>query len=172
MPTTAVLTDIGLDAGENVIGAVGSPSDLVEVMLSLDTAAYVSGDVLADTQVVTNAVRVAGGCAVLQSLHVLDEDDQGAAFDLLFLRAGTSIGTENAAPSIADAGARDILGIVSVTADNYADIGGSRIATIVNVGLFLKAAAGSRDLYLAAITRGSPTYTAGGLRVKLGMLWG
>lgn len=152
---------------ERVVGL----SEVLDVTLSLDTNAYSDGDVLADTQEIANAVRVPGGTAILQSVQVLDEDDQGCALTLVFSSGSGTLGTENAAPSISDANARNILGYVSVAALDYIDLGGSRIATIRGAGLVLKAAAGATSLYIAAITRGgTPTYTAAGIKLKLGLL--
>lgn len=137
--------------------------------LLTDTAIYAAGDVLSDTAILAGVAPAPGGSVVLRSVEVLDEDDQGVAFDIVFFDTLTSLGTFNAAPSIADAGARGILGIVSVPAANYIDLGGARVATVLNIGLVLKAAAASSDLYVATITRGgTPTYTAAGLKLKFG----
>lgn len=153
------------------LGGVGS-TDIISVTLSLDTSQYADGDVLAATQEIANAARAPSGRAILQSLHVLDEDDQGVAFDVIFLGADVAIGTENAAPSITDTDARQILGMVRVGAGDYIDLGGCRIATLTGLGLPLKTAAGATSLYLGAITRGgTPTYTASGVTLRLGILW-
>lgn len=147
-------------------------SDLLELTLTLDTSAYADGDVLADTQALVNAVREGGGRAELKSVVVLDEDDQGIALDLVFLAANKSLGTENSAPSISDANARDIQGKVSIATGDYVDLGGARVATKTGIGLMLKSAEGSTTLYVAAITRGgTPTYTAAGLKLKLGFVF-
>lgn len=153
------------------ISGVGS-TDIITVTLSLDTSIYADGDVLAATQEIANAARAPSGRAILQSIHVLDEDDQGVAFDVIFLGADVAIGTENAAPSITDADARQILGMVRVGAGDYIDLGGCRIATLTGLGLPLEPAAGATSLYLGAITRGgTPTYTAAGVSLRLGILW-
>lgn len=149
---------------------VGGYTGFVDVTLSLDTSVYASGDVMADTQVVTNAVRVADGTGVLQSILVLDEDDQGLAFDLIFIQDNVSLGTENAAPSITDAHARSILGLVSIASADFIDLGGARIATKTGLGLVVKPTSGTRNIYVAAITRGAPTHTASGVRLRLGFL--
>ena len=156
-------------AGENVIGKAPVPGALVDVTLSLDTAAYADGDVLADTQAVTAMFRVADGTATIDSIHVLDEDDQGQALDLIFLGASNALGTENSAPTITDANARDIQGRVRIGAADYYDLGGCRIATISGIGLKLKAASGATTGYIGAISRGTGTYTASGIRLKLGL---
>lgn len=169
--TPVVSTSADVTGGHREEVLASGHGDGFEVTLSLDTSAYADGDVLADTQTLTDAVRVAGGRALLHSLVVIDEDDQKQTFDLLFFSANRSLGTENAAPSISDANARDFLGSVRVSTGDYLDLGGVAVATVRNVGLFLEAAAGSRDLYLGAIVRGAATYTASGLRLRLGLLW-
>lgn len=142
-----------------------------DLTLSLDTNAYASGDVLADTQAVTGAFRTSGGRAELQSLTVIDEDDQGVAFDVWFFGSNVSLGTENGAPDISDANAREVLGFVSVVTGDYKDLGGVKVACLRNLALPLQAAAGSRDLYVGLINgSGTPTFSASGLRLRLGIV--
>lgn len=156
---------------EHHTGKVTGVSDIVDVTLSLDTSAYADGDTLAATQEVANAMRVNGGAAILLSLKAQDDDDNGTALDLVFLRSNVALGTENAAPSITDANAVEVLGIVSIAAADWIDLGGVRVATKTNIGLLLETADASKSLYIAAITRGgTPTYTASGIKLQLGLL--
>lgn len=144
---------------------------LIDVTLSLDTSAYASGDLLADTQVVSNAVRVNDGKGILHSVTVIDEDDQGVAFDLYFLSANNTFGSENSAPSISDANARDILCRVQVATADYSDLGGVRIADIHGLNRIVKGAAGSTSIYVAAVNGvGTPTFTASGVKLRLGII--
>lgn len=157
--------------GSGVVQGTYGAMQWVDVALSLDTVAYAAGDVLADTQVVASAVRATDALGVLQSVLVLDEDDQAAAFDIYFLSANVSMGTENAAPSITDVNARNLLGVVNVAASDYADLGGCRVAFKPNIGMIVKPASGTSDVYVAAVNgSGTPTYTAAGLRLRLGFL--
>lgn len=94
---------------------------MITVTFSLDTNAYAIGDVLAATQEVTGYVAVAGSKSFLQSVTVLDADDQKIAMDLVFLSADVALGTENAAPNISDANADNILGIVRIAALTLTD---------------------------------------------------
>lgn len=181
---TALLEAI--PAGTNLIGKVGidqttsgttnavyalETSDLIEVVLTTDTLVYAAGDVLADTQPVTGVARVNDGTAMLQNLIITDADDQGQAMDIVFLKANVSLGTENAAVSITDANAKEIVGIVSVAANDFIDLGGVRVAHVaVPAPIILKAATGTTTVYIAAISRGTGTYTAAGLSVKLGLI--
>lgn len=143
--------------------------EVIEVTLTLDTLAYVAGDVLSDTAAIPNAVARNGGAARLHSIAVIDEDDQGAALDLVFFAANRSLGTKNSPPSISDADARDALGHVSVVTGDYVDLGGVRVATKSAIALVLEASAASRDVYVATITRGTPTHTANGLKLRIGL---
>lgn len=150
--------------------ATTATSKIVDVTLTLDTNAYQSGDVMADTQVVTGAMRVTDGTGTLESIVVFDEDDAGAAFDLVFFSANRSLGTENSAPNISDTNARDILGIVSIASADFVDLGGVRIANKAKIGMPVMAASGTANIYVGAISRGTPTYTAAGVRLRLGFI--
>lgn len=148
----------------------GGPCDLVDATMTLHTSALTSGVVMGSPVALTNAMRVAGGRGILESLVVFDEDDQGFGLDLVFESASQALGTLGSNPSISDANARDILGIVSVVASDFIDLGGQRTATLRNVGLLLEAAAASRDIFVAAISRGTGTYTANGIRLRAGII--
>lgn len=144
---------------------------IVEVTLSLDTSAYASGDLLADTQAAASAVRLNAGYGVLHSVTVVDEDDNGAAFDIYFLSANNTFGSENSAPSISDASARDILGVLSVATTDYKDLGGVKIAFFSGINMIVKGASGSTSIYVAVVNgSGTPTYTASGVRLRLGII--
>jgi hypothetical protein len=157
-----------ISAGENHIGEVGLPDDTITITCSLDTSAYADGDVLFATQEIANAVRVNGDTCILQSVHVVDIDDQGVEMDLIFFNANTSLGTENSAPDIDDTEVLTTLGIVNVP--DWTDLGANQIATVTGIGLVLEAGAATTSLYVAGITRGAPTYTASGLQITFGFL--
>lgn len=152
-------------------GQVGSPGDVITVTLTVDTSAYIDGDVLADTQTIANAMRITGGHGVLQSLQLVDPDDQGQPIDLYFFSVNRALGTENSTPSISDGNAIDIFGPVPIASSDYRDLGGVKVASVRGIGLMLEAATGSRDLYVGAISRGTGTYAGGSLTLKLAFLW-
>jgi hypothetical protein len=142
-------------------------SAVKDLVLSLDTSQYADGDVLADTQELTDAVRVSGGTGVIHSILVQDDDDQGAALDIVILDTNTSIGTENSASTMADND--NILGTVEVTGSDYVDMANSQHATMTNVGIVVKAKF-DRSLFIAAMSRGTGTYTASGITLRIGLL--
>lgn len=150
----------------------GAPCDVVDVTMTLHTSVLATNQVMASTVAITNAMRTIGGRGMLQSLTIFDEDDQGFGFDLVFFGANQSLGSLGANPTISDAAARDILGIVSVIASDFIDLGGQRTACLRNIGLLLEAAAASRDVFVSAISRGTGTYTANGIRLRCGIVQG
>lgn len=162
--------DVSTTSGKPLPVQICEGFSLVDVTLSLDTSAYASGDLLADTQVVASAIKLTDGKARLQSVLLIDEDDQGAALDLYFLSANNTLGTENVAPSISDANARDILCRVPIATGDYYDLGGVRVADVHGLNRIIKAASGTTSIYVAAVNgAGSPTYTASGLRLRIGI---
>lgn len=155
----------------SAVNAYG-PIQFVDVTLTLDTSAYASGDLLADTTLVTGAVRAIDAPGVLQSVHLVDEDDQGAAMSIFFLDANVSMGTFNVAPSITDANARHILGApISILTGDWFDLGGVRVAGHDAIGKVIKPAAGTSNIYVAVVNgAGTPTFTASGLKLRLGFV--
>lgn len=150
---------------------VESGVKFVDVTLSTDTSAYASGDLIADAQIVAACVRSNDALGALHSMLVIDEDDQGVAFTVWFASASSTFGTENSAPSISDANARTILGFVDVATSDYKDLGGVKLAFKGNIGMAIKPVADSDDIYVAVVnSTGTPTFTASGLKLRLGFL--
>lgn len=157
------------NASEIHFGEVGYPVEYVTATPVLDTVAYASGDVMWTASVaLTNLLRVAGGKGLLRSITIIDEDDQGIALDLVFLKTNVSLGTVNGVPSISDANLREVCAQVSIAAGDYIDYGGARVAHKSGLSSIVTATA-SRDVYLAGITRGAPTHTASGLKISIGI---
>lgn len=157
-------------AGETHVGEVGVARDVIDVTLTLDTSPYAAADVLSDTATMTNAVRVSAGKTVLKSITVIDEDDQGQAFDIFFFKVTQSLGTKNSPPSITDTQARDCLGFIKIETADYSDLGGVQIATKNNLALVLEANTAATSIFIGTICRsGTPTYTANGIKLKLGV---
>lgn len=165
-------TQIALAATENRIGTVGGSTSFIDVTLTLDTAIYAAGDVLSATAEITNAMRVNAGTGILQSITLIDQDDQKAQLKLFIFGTNTSLGTANAAPSISDTNALNIIGgPISIETTDYTDLGGVSVAGKDNLGKIVKAATGSRNIYIAALNgAGTPTYTAAGIKLRLGFL--
>lgn len=158
--------DIQVRGGEEHIGSVGAPVEVVDVTLVADTNIYADNDVLAVPQIVTNVARTLGGRVELVSAVLFDGDDQGTEVELFFTTNSGSVGTINGALNPTDAIADDIVG--SVLFATYSDLINSQVSVKTGLGLIMECAAGSKDLYVFAVVRsGTPTYTASGLKLKL-----
>lgn len=150
---------------------IEQPSDVIAFTPVLDTVAYAAGDVLFATASIADAVRANDLRSLLQSLVVIDKDDQKLGFDIHFFSANVTSGAINAAPTISDADAGNFLGTVTVAVADYKDLGGVSVACIKNIGLLLEAASGAWIIYAFGVTAGAPTHTASGLVLRFGMLW-
>lgn len=156
---------------EGNLKVANAGADVIDVTLVADTSIYANNDVLAVPQEITGVFRHAGGRVKLDSIVVLDGDDQGTAIDLVFFNASATLGTINAAISISDADAAKIVGHVAVAAGDFKDYINSMVAVKTAVGLIMEAAAASTSLYIGAVVRsGTPTYTASGIKLKLGFV--
>lgn len=158
---------MGLSNVDTQTGGITSYND---VTLVLDTSAYADGDLLSDVVEIPEAVRIEVGTGILKSIVVLDKDDQGAALDIAITRSSTSWGTINDAFSISDAIADDILWWWEFGAGDYFDgLAWQRIQKD-DIGMPVAAETGSDSLYIAAVSRGTGTYTVSGITVKVGIL--
>jgi len=165
---TGTLGALALATGANPLPVRTGVTDLISVTLTLDTSAYSSGDLIADSQAVAGALRTSGGAAKLVSLVVIDEDDQGSAIDVYLTSSSNSWGTENSAPTISDADARSIQAIIPIASGDYKDLGGVKVANIKNINAIVEGAA-STSLYVAVVSNAStPTYTASGVKLVFG----
>jgi hypothetical protein len=166
---TAAAIDTALKATAQPVKAVLNP---VTVSLTADTAILAAGDVIADTQVVTNAVSANGAAVMIVSVTLVDPDDQKPAMKLIYLKTNTSLGTENAAPSISDANALNVAGVVEILTTDWTDLGGVSVATLsLPRPIVTAAAAGTRHLYVAALNvTGTPTFAGGAIQLETGFV--
>lgn len=161
------IDQVTTDANRVTVGR----TTFINVDLTLQAAAYDAADVIAETQVVENAFRAIGLGGILQSVEVVDKDDQGVALDIYLLDENVSMGTENSAPSIADPSIASIMTRVQVGTGDYYDLGGGRIADLQNLARVIRPKPGTRDMYVAVVNgAGTPTYTASGVILRLGIL--
>jgi len=151
--------------------AIWRQKTIKEVTLTLNAGvAYATGDVLANTQEIADAMKEDGGIAVIHSIALLDKDDQGQALDLVFLKTNVSLGVENSAVSITDLNADEILGIIEIAATDYVDLVNSQHVTKEGLGIVVESASDSKSLFVGVISRGNGTYSASGITLKIGLL--
>ena len=144
---------------------------VIEVGVSVDTAAHAANDLVCQPIELEDAVRL-GGCGVITSVVVADYDDQGVALRAIFLRKPIAVGVNNAALTIADGDLDDVLGYVSIGSSDYLDMAANKIGAATSCGLVVEPEEGSTSIWLALSTTGTPTYASGRLGVKVGILRG
>jgi len=153
---------------------IGASDIIVEVTLVCTTTPYSDVDVLSDSDEIPLARFTNGTCA-LQSIRLLDNDDQAGALDLLILRSDTSIGTVNGAFAPADTVADEILTVVPFSAGDYVDLVNSQMAvkSLGDYGMGVKLAPSDNtatSLYVAAVSRDTKTYAVSGIELLLGFM--
>ena len=153
---------------------VFAPRDtIITITPTLDTNAYADEDILFEETELANAV-FQGGTSTLQSITVIDDDDNGAAFDIYILDQDTDVGNANAAEGLSDAKLDNVLTIVSIVAGDYTDLANGQIAvkSFGDSGTGVKLAPSSStatSLYAFGIEQEAATYSADGLTIKLGI---
>lgn len=143
-------------------------AEVFDLTLALDTVAYTSGDVLFVPVEVKNFFPGANMGRALQSLQILDEDAQGAAFDLLFLVQSEDIGTINGAIAITDTEARSISATHKILSTDWTDWTAWKLYEAASIGKVLRGV--TTSLWVAGVARGTPTHTATGLKLRIGAL--
>ena len=137
----------------------------VTVTPTLDTSAYSDGDRMGSIMTI-EAGNDSGNPVTIMDVKVQDKADQGATFDMLFFNELPVVASaDNAAISITDAEGEKYEG--HITIDTYSDFGGWQGATKLNVGLAVKPAAADGKIYALLVSRGTPTYAANSLRIKI-----
>jgi hypothetical protein len=147
---------------------VGSGSGtVIDVTIVADTNIYADNDVLFISQIVTGVSDIEGGTVKLVNAVLFDGDDQGTEVEVFFTTNATTPGTINGAVAAADTVLDDIVGNAHFI--TYSDLINSQVCVLKDIAQVMKCAAGSKDLYIFGVVRsGTPTYTAGGLKLKLG----
>ncbi len=147
-------------------------SQSFKVAMTTDTSAYASGDLIADTQQLDAFFNKSDGSGVINSITIVDKDAQGVACYIFFHVTSTSMGTENSAPNISDANAAaGIQGMVAVATSDFVTVSGTKVATIRNIGIPVKAVSGTDDLYVSVLNAtGTPTYAGGTLDLTIGAM--
>ena len=146
---------------------------LTGAQIGVSGAAYSAGDVIGDTSpIAVELVRGSNGTAILQSVISHDLSAQNAAFDIVFFDSNPTATTftDNSAIDIADADLPKVIGVVNVVAGDYDASADSSVATTLNQQIVLQNASDTNKVWIALISRGTPTYVADCLSVSFGVL--
>lgn len=138
--------------------------------------AYAQNDVLFITTEIPNVGRVPGESVALNSIHMVDVDDEAdTQIQLIFFRSNVAVDTINDAfTGLTDAEAQEIATVVDfdgVATITTLDLTGSKYYALEGQGIQIQLAAGSTSLWVAGILRSATTPTYGAatdLKFKFG----
>ena len=148
--------------------------DLLEdVIPTVDTNAHAAQDLLWNPIIIKNAVSVPGGTALLQSVAAANADALTGSFDIVFTTSNDEPGGLNAditgTTGLSDTNAAKILGITTI--NRMQDVGGASVGSKANIGLVIKAEAGSKDIYCYGIAQSTDDpSTATGYTLRFGVV--
>lgn len=141
--------------------SAGGYTTVLTSALTCTAGAYVAGYDIGGKLTLTSAVRVSGGSGIINSLILSDKGKQNSAVDIIFFDAdpASTTFTDNAALTVADADLTKIIGVVNITANDYASFADNSVATVKNLGLAFKVTT-STNIYATVVSRGTPTYAS------------
>ena len=119
----------------------------IQATLTVVDQAYTIGDSVGGLITFSNAVREKGGCALISSVKFAAV--AALAYDLFFLNADIATpAVDNAAFTVVVADQPKMLGVIPIAASDYKKGPAAfNVATIRNVGLIVKAAATTKNIY-------------------------
>lgn len=123
--------------------------------------AYVSGDYVGTSAKLfrlPNVARLPGGSGVIYTGLLTDQALQSASLELHLFKAPIVPPADNDAWTITDSEQAFFAGTLSFS--TYTASAANSVSTVANAGLGFVCAPGSRDLWGALVTRGTPTFTA------------
>jgi hypothetical protein len=150
----------------------GTPIKFVTVAFTANADAVDVGDVVAATQAVAACTRGDDMPGILHSLTLITPQDVKAKLRIVLFDANTALGTEDAAPDIDDTEILTVQGMVDIAVADYVDLGGASVAHKSNLGIVVKPATGTDDIYAAIYTpdTSTPDYAGGDITVRFGFI--
>jgi hypothetical protein len=125
---------------------------------TITAGAYSAKDCVGGLLTFANATRVTGGSAVLNTVLIIDNDDEKAGLELWLFNANPTVAADNAAMTFSDANMLKFIGMVPIPTADYGSLANNGAATVRGVGL--EFASASTSIYGQLKCTGTPTYTA------------
>lgn len=120
---------------------------------------YAAKDAIGGIMTFASAARTSGGGGVLESVTIIDKDQELSPIDLvLFSATVAGTATDNSPFDPSDADLANFIGAIPILAGDYADFTDNSAATRAGIGLAYACAATS--LFGVLVARSTPTYTA------------
>lgn len=157
------------NVNDTLHGGVGGKTTTVSVTPTIDTDAYTAGDAVGGRLEFTNAVGEHNKTGVLQSVIIIDDDQEQNELELWLFDQAFTATADDAAFAPSDADLANCIGVVSTADGTYYNASANGVCTIRNIGLVLNLQ--STTLYGQLVTRGTEAYTAAtDLTIVVGIL--
>ena len=151
--------------------------EIIRVTPTLSTDQYADNDVFFAATEIPEAVLGKGGCSLLHAVTIINEDNVAHDHDLVFMEVQKNLGTINSAVASGSlwtnalAKAASVCGIVKIDwSANTTNLinnliyttsaGNTAAAAPSGLPMMLQAAAGSKSVYFAGVSRGGTPTTA------------
>ena len=136
--------------------------------IAVNTTAYADGDLVGGKITLTDVVpQRKGGILQTVVLHDLDAQDASLILIIWDLDPSSTTFTNNSVLDIADADLPNVVAKVRISNLDYDDFSDNSIGEVDNLSIPLR----GNLLYAALVSDGAtPTYTANGLSMSLGLL--
>jgi hypothetical protein len=126
---------------------------------TITAGAYSAGDAVGGKLTFT-------GCpesGFIETVTIVDKDEEGAALNLVLFKQDFTAVNDNAAFDVTAGEEDDVIGVVTIAAADFIDVGGCKIATISELSMGYKLTETSATkrgrIYGQLMTTGTPTYT-------------
>jgi hypothetical protein len=142
-----------------------APAVLSATTTDAETTALDAGDSIHDTILsFSNAAVSSGGTGHIVRALLVDADDQGVEADLYLFSGSVTVPASDAAWSLSDSDAAKLID--TITFSSFEDHANCR-TSVVRPSPPVPYVCDATTLFGHLVTRGTPTYTASGLTVKL-----
>lgn len=119
-------------------------------------SAYAAGDAVGGLLTFANAARTSGGTITVQTVVIIDKDQELAPLELVLFDRTFTATADNAAFDPSDADLANVVGVVKVS--DYSSFNDNSVATRSGIGLAAKL--DGTSLFGQLVVRSAPTYTA------------
>lgn len=127
---------------------------------TITAGAYHAKDAVGGKLTFANAARIAGGKGVINSVTIIDDDDEKAGLELWLFDTDFTASADNAAFDPSDADMETCIGVIPISTADYYSASDNGCACVRGVGLQFDCSGAITSIYGQLKCTGTPTYTA------------
>lgn len=158
--TVAVNTGaVVLAAGNAHVGSIGGALNGNQFVPTITAGSYSIGFCIGGLITFSSAYRQAGASAILQSMAIVDNDQQNANLDIYVFVAAPTVPTDHTAFNPSFANLQNCSGIIKVTGSDWSNTSSRSVASLANIGIPCIDVSNSNVLCFVIVAQSTPTYT-------------